>query len=208
MELDRMSEEDVRTEICEALTKEITALRQSAESLYFAFDRVFNFGLVFVLGVVGLSLTRTSDVLIFAAFPAIALALIYMNLNAEGLSRAGHKKYLEERLNELLGSEVYLEERYVAPTRWGATRVIARASVFGTQLMLATLLIGLTASGGTVVVKYGALGVVTYWIATGLSLALVARAFVEILQAYSRAYEGARSAGSRSTSRYSSDPGK
>jgi len=56
-----MSEEDVRTEICEALTKEITALRQSAESLYFAFDRVFNFGFVFVLGVVGLSLTHSDE---------------------------------------------------------------------------------------------------------------------------------------------------
>jgi hypothetical protein len=177
------------------LIDELKNLRTSSESLLFAFDRVFNFGLVFAAAATGLALVnRVTVILVLLPFPIVILFLVLINLNTEGLSRAGQKKWVEEELNVLMGRPVALEESFVAATRKGQVAYIGRFSVFGTQLLLGLLLLALFVVGGLNVVDFGLWWTLAYLIATAFSLFLLVLAAVELARSYDTAYAASKMA--------------
>jgi len=174
------------------LVEELKALRMSSEALLFAFDRVLNFGLVFAAAATGLALANgVTIILILLPFPIVVLFLVLLNLNTEGLSRAGHKKWVEEQLNALLGPTA-IEEEHVAPTRKGVVKYIGRFSVFGTQLLLAILLVVLFAVGGAEAIGEGWGWALLFFLGVALSLGLLGIAASELARSYSTAYSAAR----------------
>ncbi len=173
----------------DALASEIVELRKSAEALYFAFDRLLNFGLIFIVGTYGVALTRDEPaLLIFAPLPVSLLLLVFINLNTEGLSRAGHKKALEESLNTSIGSCCYVEEHYVAPTRQGNNRLGARGSVLGTQALVAFSLLIVVAVGGKVAYAERLLVGVTYTVMAVLVVGVLTKAALELRSSYRDGY--------------------
>ncbi|MFE6912124.1 hypothetical protein [Streptomyces erythrochromogenes] len=180
-----------------ALRSEVSELRASCESLIFAFDRVLNFALAFSVGGAGIALTKGHFIVMAVVpFPLAVIVGYLLSLNVEGLSRAGHKKYLEEKLNTLLGRSVYLEECAVAPTRKGK-RWYGRPGVVSMQLTVGVLLLGTFGLGLRAVVReYPGLWI-PYAAAVLLSLLSLASSVRELSRAYELAYEAARDADPR-----------
>jgi hypothetical protein len=184
----------------EAMRSEIEALRASAEHLLFAFDRVMSFGLVFIVGAIGLAFTADEPLIIpFTPF-IMAIILVYLiAMNTEGLNRAGHKRCLEEYVNvkDEIGS-VYVEESHVAPTRQGRYW-FGRVSVAMIQLMLGLLLLVLFMVGFVIVQREAS----SWWLVlytVGIVYALIAlgAGMSELSTAYQRGYEAAKAGVERS----------
>ncbi|MFD5623944.1 hypothetical protein [Streptomyces yangpuensis] len=104
------------------------------------------------------------------------------SLNVAGLSRAGHKKYLEEGA--------------VAPTRQGK-RWYGRPGVVSMQLTVGVLLIGTFGLGLRAVVREYHQFWMLYAAAVLLSLLSLASSVRELRRAYGLAYEAARDADAR-----------
>ncbi|MFE5677900.1 hypothetical protein ACFQ7B_09620 [Streptomyces erythrochromogenes] len=181
----------------------MSELRASCESLIFAFDRVLNFALAFSVGGAGIALTKGHFIVMAVVpFPLAVIVGYLLSLNVEGLSRAGHKKYLaghkkylEEKLNALLGHTVYLEECAVAPTRQGK-RWYGRPGVVSMQLTVGVLLLGTFVLGLRAVMREYHPFWIPYAAAVLLSLLSLASSVRELRRAYGLAYEAARDADS------------
>ncbi|MGW7450191.1 hypothetical protein [Streptomyces sp. NPDC054787] len=181
-------------QVIAALRSEISELRASCETLIFAFDRVLNFALAFSVGGAGIALTKGHFIVMAVVpFPLAVIVGYLLSLNVEGLSRAGHKKYVEEKLNLLLGSPVYLEESAVAPTRQGR-HWFGRPGVVSMQLTVGLLLLGTFALGLQAVLRdYHSFWTV-YAAAMLLSILSLGSSVRELSRAYGVAYEAARAA--------------
>jgi hypothetical protein len=176
-----------------ALMSEVDALRKSSESLLFSFDRVFGFAVALVVGGLGVGVTAGHTIVL--AFIPCPLAIFYLHLlglNIEGLSRAGHKRFLEEKLNGILGSS-YLEEPYVAPTRQGKTR-LGRPGVFLTQASVAVVLLAVSVVGFFAVLSFGLWYVILYVVSLALPIVGLVASALELGRAYELAYNAAKSA--------------
>ncbi|WP_405420585.1 hypothetical protein [Streptomyces erythrochromogenes] len=179
-----------------ALRSEVSELRASCESLIFAFDRVLNFALIFSVGGAGIALTKGHFIVMAVVpFPLAVIVGYLLSLNVEGLSRAGHKKYLEEKLNALLGHTVYLEECAVAPTRQGK-HWYGRPGVVSMQLTVGVLLLGTFGLGLRAVMREYPQFWIAYAAAALLSLLSLASSVRELRRAYGLAYAAARDADS------------
>ncbi|MGW2270555.1 hypothetical protein [Streptomyces yangpuensis] len=180
-----------------ALRSEVSELRASCETLIFAFDRVLNFALAFSVGGAGIALTKGHFIVMAVVpFPLAVIVGYLLSLNVEGLSRAGHKKYLEEKLNTVLGDAVYLEEGAVAPTRQGR-HWYGRPGVVSMQLTVGVLLIGTFGLGLRAVMREYHQFWLLYAAAVLLSLLSLASSVRELSRAYGLAYEAARDADAR-----------
>ncbi|MGW7456200.1 hypothetical protein [Streptomyces sp. NPDC054797] len=181
-------------QVIAALRSEISELRASCETLIFAFDRVLNFALAFSVGGAGIALTKGHFIVMAVVpFPLAVIVGYLLSLNVEGLSRAGHKKYVEEKLNGLLGTPVYLEESAVAPTRQGH-HWFGRPGVVSMQLTVGFLLLGTFALGLQAVLRdYHSFWTV-YAAAMLLSFLSLGSSVSELSRAYGVAYEAARAA--------------
>jgi hypothetical protein len=188
-----MSQQVDNKAVVESLRAEIAALRTSSESLLFAFDRIINFALVFVLGSVGIAFTKGGPLVLAAVpFPVALIVGYLLGVNAEGLSRAGHKRWLEERVNLLLSQPTFLEEKHVAPTRQGS-RWFGRPGVALLQVLLGIMVIGLFVVGIVVLWQQNRGFLWLYFPAMVLALSALIFAVREVSTAYKQAYEGAKS---------------
>ncbi|WP_330289571.1 hypothetical protein [Streptomyces sp. NBC_00576] len=179
-------------EIVAALRSEISELRASCETLIFAFDRMLNFALVFSVGGAGIALTKGHFIVMAVVpFPLAVIVGYLLSLNAEGLSRAGHKKYLEEKLNGILGDSVYLEESAVAPTRQG-DHWFGRLGVVSMQLTVGLLLLGTFMLGLQAVLRDYHQYWILYAAAILLSIFSLVSSVRELSRAYGLAYKAAR----------------
>lgn len=146
-----------------------------------------------IVGAVTLGVTHKHPVvLVLFPFPLIALTAYLLQTNTEMLSRAGHKRFLEEAVNELIGRRVLLEESDVAPTLHGRLPV-GRLSILLVQGLLASLLVG------SVVLAILHLDAVSefewraaFWLALGIGTVMLLAAVKEQSVAYERAYQAAR----------------
>jgi hypothetical protein len=176
-----------------ALMSEIAALRTSSESLLFAFDRVFPFAVALVVGGLGVGVTAGHPIVLsFIPFPLAVFYCYLLGLNTEGLSRAGHKRYLEEYVNELMGP-IFLEEKYVAPQRQGKYK-IGRPGVFLTQLSVAAILVVMATIGSIPAVQTGWLYAFAYFATFSIPLTALVFAARELSVAYEAGYEAAKKA--------------
>jgi hypothetical protein len=183
-----------------ALRDEIMALRTSAETLYFSFDRILSIGLLVLVGLLGVGIVRYPLLLLALPLPVAIIMTAFLNLNAEGLSRAGHKRLLEEELNSIIGLECFLEERYIAPTRQGILG--ARMSVYGLQALTG---IGVIAVYVAACIKANKLAIplcLGYYLLIVFSAFVLVKAMVEVVTSYNRAYSAARNAFSSSIARF------
>lgn len=179
-------------ELVSALADEVSSLRDSAEKLLFSFDRVFPFAVVLVVG--GLTVGISGGHRLVLAFIPFPLAIFYaylLGLNIEGLSRAGHKRYLEERLNQLLQTNAFVEESFVAPTRQGRWRA-GRLSVIATQLGVALVLIALSVVGAVTCYQHRVLYFVVYLVTLTIPIVANVAAVFELQGAYKSAYLAAQ----------------
>ncbi len=175
------------------MAAEISALRQSAESLlYTPIDRTFASAAVIVgLGVtVGVSQGRHAVLL---ALPT-ALAILFgflLQMNVEMLNRLGQKRYLEELLNSLLRANVFLEEVYVAPTRQGPWR-LGRIGLALLQLQLMMVLVTVAGLGYSVVAEYRTWVNWAYSLSLVVASATLAQSALELSKAYQAGYAAAK----------------
>jgi hypothetical protein len=187
-----MAEEDGQTLLVESLRNEIEALRASSEKLLFSFDRIINFALIFLVGGIGVALTKGHFIIMaLIPFPVVIILGYLVGSIVEGLSRAGHKRFLEERLNSIIGP-VYLEETYVAPTRQGSHRY-GRLGVAMMQLLLALLLLGLFVVGFIVLLNRLLIFQIIYSVFVVYSMVNLGSAVAESRISYQRSYDAAKS---------------
>jgi hypothetical protein len=177
--------------LIEALQAEVNALRTSAESLLFSFERLFNLVLVFVVGGLGVAWTQNNVVLLaIVPVPVVILGSQMLSLNIEGLSRAGHKRWLEEQLSSMIGTS-YVEERFVAPTRQGR-HWFGRPGIALFQGLLMGTLFGVLAIGLAGVIKEMPRFVVVYVVFIALVVAIFVFEYIALRTAYQKAYNAAR----------------
>jgi hypothetical protein len=178
--------------VVESLRNEIEALRSSSEKLLFSFDRIINFALIFLVGGVGLALTKGHFIIMaLMPFPVVIILGYLEGSIVEGLSRAGHKRFLEERLNSMIGP-VYLEEEYVAPKRQGSHKY-GRLGVAMMQLMLALLLVGLFVVGFIALLGRPVIYQIVYAVFVAYSSVNLGSAVAESRNSYKQAYDAAKS---------------
>ncbi len=147
-----------------------------------------------LVGAVTLGVTQKHPViLVLLPFPLITLFAYLLQTNTEMLSRAGHKRFLEEAVNELLGRRVLLEESDVAPTLHGRLQ-FGRLSILLVQGLLASLLIGSIALAiAHLDAVSGVAWLVVFWLGLGIGTVMLGAAAREQTRAYARAYDAARS---------------
>jgi hypothetical protein len=185
-----MSEADDKALVVESLRNEIEALRTSSENLLFSFDRLINFALIFLVSGIGVALTKGHFIIMaLIPFPVVIILGYLVGSITEGLSRAGHKRFLEERLNAIIGP-IYLEEEYVAPTRQGTHRY-GRLGVAMMQLMMALLLLTLFVVGFVALLDRPLMYRIIYVIFVVYSLINLGSAVAESQSAYQQAYDAA-----------------
>lgn len=187
-----MEDKDKVAEVVASLRSEIVALRASSENLMFSFDRIINFALVFLVGGAGVALTtKHFIVMALLPFPVVIILGYLLGLNVEGLSRAGHKRALEERLNSIIG-EVFVEESYVAPMRQGKHRY-GRLGVVTMQGMLGLLLLVLFGFGFAAVVDKPDIYIALYSFGFVYSLVSLGGGIAELDSSYMKSYNVAKS---------------
>lgn len=159
-------------------------------------------GVTVAIMIGAITLGATDDhplIFVLLPFPLIVLYVYLLQANTEMLSRAGHKRFLEAKVNELLERPVMLEESHVALTLQGPTHY-GRWSIIMIQSTMVILLLGVVALA---IANVGTLEQlhwkIVFW--TGLNLGAVnlAVAAVEQGRAYQLGYNAARAG-------YSGDP--
>jgi FtsH-binding integral membrane protein len=153
-------------------------------------------GLSVVVGIAAVSVGLTQNhpgFLVLLPFPVILLAVMVLQRGTELLSRTGHKRFLEEEVNQLADRALLVEETHVAPASLHGATSLGRPSV--TMLVLAFLLL----LGLTVGVALNHLDHVTglgwnalFAAALVGGLAMIGAAFRENRAAYTAAYAAAR----------------
>jgi hypothetical protein len=147
-----------------------------------------------LVGAVTLGVTQKHPViLVLLPFPLIILFGYLLQSNTEMLSRAGHKRFLEEKVNELLERRVLLEESDVAPKTLHGKTHFGRLSIVLIQASMVLLLVGSVVLAITRLdtVK-GPAGHIGFWSALAVGAGLLVTAALEQSRAYTGGYEAAR----------------
>jgi hypothetical protein len=173
------------TPIANSLSSQVTGLLPSVENL-------IGISVATVVGAVTLGVTQRHPALVAALpFPLILLFSYLLQTNTEMLARAGHKRYVEELVNELAGRPVFIEESHVAPTLHGRLP-IGRLSIVMLNLLLALALVTAIAVSATQAIRLQWWVETAYWLALGVSLGMLAAAIREQSRAYANGFRAAR----------------
>jgi hypothetical protein len=190
--------------IVAALIEKATSLGDQVTNLLPKPENIISVGVAILVGAITLGVTDKHPVIfVLLPFPLILLYVYLIQANTEMLSRAGHKAFLEEKVNELLASRrrlakgdqpsrrVLAEESDVAKTLQGKTP-LGRASIVLVQSMLMATLILLI---GVAIAHLGAVHPgrwkLVFWPALGLGSLALAFAGWEQSHAYERAFDAA-----------------
>lgn len=114
------------------LAKEILDLRSAEREFLQSGDKFV--ALASTIGIAGLTIGLVNDqpvALLVLPFALVAVLLFLVQIYTERMSRAGHRKLLEEVANEMMGINLFVEQALIAPLRdrrksvWIATAVYA-----------------------------------------------------------------------------------
>lgn len=171
--------------IANSLSSQVTGLLPSVENL-------IGISVATVVGAVTLGVTQRHPALMAALpFPLILLFSYLLQTNTEMLARAGHKRYVEELVNELARQPVYVEESHVAPTLHGRLP-IGRLSIVLLNLLLGLALVTAIGVSATQAIRLQWWVDAAYWLALSVSLGMLAAAIREQSRAYANGYRAAR----------------
>jgi hypothetical protein len=177
----------------ELLSAKAVSLGEEVTNLLPKMENFLGVSVAILVGAVTLGATDKHPVIfVILPFPLIVLFTYLLQANTEMLSRAGHKRALEEMVNRLASRPVMFEESYVAPRSLHGPTHFGRWSIVLIQAALIGLLVGVAALA---LANLGAVGG-TGWkvlVAAGLALgvAMLASAAIEQGQAYKKAYDAA-----------------
>jgi hypothetical protein len=147
-----------------------------------------------LVGAVTLGVTQEHPaILVLLPFPLIILFAYLLQSNTEMLSRAGHKRFLEEKVNELLQRRVLLEESDVAPKTLHGKTHFGRLSIVMIQSCMVVLLVASIALAITRLdAVNGTAGLMAFWSALAGGAALLLAAALEQSRAYNDGYAAAK----------------
>ncbi|TWF80045.1 hypothetical protein FHX44_115982 [Pseudonocardia hierapolitana] len=173
----------------DAMIQEARELGKALPAFLLSFERIFSLSIVVLIGSLTLGLDPSRHViLVVLPFPLLVFYAFALQAFTEMLSRAGHKRYLEETINERLGEQVLLDEIYVASVRQ------SRLSHGLMYLSIATFLGLLAIVGFVVSLRQAAFVPYLYVIGIVLLASLNVSAYIELRAAYKKGYEIARRA--------------
>jgi hypothetical protein len=186
-----------RAELIGLMAGKADSLGSQVTSLLPKMENVIGVAVAVLVGAVTLGVTQKHPViLVLLPFPLIVLFAYLLQSNTEMLSRAGHKRFLEEAVNELMRRRVLLEESDVAPTTLhGSGRFgrFGRPSIVMVQSFMVILLLGAV---GLAVAHLGAVREtawrLAFWVALAAGLGLLVAAVSEQGRAYGGGYEAAK----------------
>lgn len=179
------------------LANKADSLGSQITSLLPKMENFIGVAVAILVGATTLGVTQKHPViLVLLPFPLIVLFAYLLQSNTEMLSRAGHKRFLEEAVNEMLQRRVLLEESDVAPkTLHGTGRFgrFGRPSIVMVQSFMVLLLCGTIALGITHLSSVKATaGLVVFWTSLVAGIALLMAAATEQANAYTGGYEAAK----------------
>lgn len=177
----------------QALIDESIDLGKAIRELLMTADRFLAIAGAIIIGSLTLALFQKQRVVLIGLPFALSMIYTYVIQNyTEVLSRAGHKRAIEERINCLLRQEVMVAETRVAPTRAG------RLSVTLTFVTAALLVLASAVAGFAVLRGYndGWLSWLRWVDLVALATPLLAILFAirEMNDAMPKAYEAAKAA--------------
>lgn len=173
------------------------SLGNQVTSLLPKMENFIGVAVAILVGAVTLGVTQEHPIiLVLLPFPLIVLFAYLLQSNTEMLSRAGHKRFLEEAVNQLLRRRVLLEESDVAPkTLHGSGRFgnYGRPSIMMVQSFMVLLLCAAIALAITHLDSVnGTVGQVVFWAALMAGIALLVAAAIEQGRAYGGGYKAAK----------------
>jgi hypothetical protein len=179
------------------LASKADSLGSQVTSLLPHMENFIGVAVAILVGAVTLGVTQKHPViLVLLPFPLIILFAYLLQANTEMLSRAGHKRFLEETVNKLLQRRVLLEESDVAPKTLhgtGPLGALGRPSIAMVQGFMVLLLCGAIVLGITHLSSVkGSLGLVAFWVSLTAGVAMLILAAVEQMHAYDGGYEAAK----------------
>jgi hypothetical protein len=171
----------------ESLGNQVTGLLPKMENF-------IGVAVAILVGAVTLGVTQKHPViLVLLPFPLIILFSYLLQSNTEMLSRAGHKLFLEQKVNELLGKRVLLEESDVAAQTLHGRLPFGRLSIMLIQALMVLLLAGSVVLAITRLdVVEDTAGQVGFWLALTAGLGLLTSAALEQSRAYRGGYQAAK----------------
>lgn len=187
--------------LLQLLAEKSISLGDQVTSLFPRMENFLGVAIAILVGALTLGLTRSHPlILVLLPFPVVLLYVFLLQVNTEMLSRAGHKRFLEEQVNTMLQlrgnrlaqRRVMLEESDVAVTLQGWLP-IGRGSLVLMQALMLVLLAGtswLAVAHLTAIRGHGWRIVVCAGLAVGI--AMLGKAAWEQGGAYKRGYEAAR----------------
>jgi len=188
-----VTEDDRNAEVVLLLANKALSLSSQVCALLPKMENFLGVSIAIIVGATSLGITQKHPtILVMLPFFLIILFVYLLQSNTEMLSRAGHMGFLEEKVNELLGTRVLLEESDVALTLQGRTK-FGRLSIILIQLLMLVLLLGAVVLA--IVNVHHVVGLawrVTFWLSLAAGLATLAAAAREQASAYEAAYVAAK----------------
>jgi len=175
------------------MSQKALALSAQVAELLPRMENFFGVTIAIVVGAIGLGLAEKHPA-VFVLLPLLLLPLyVYLvQANTEMLSRAGHMFFLEERVNQLLGRQVMLEEEFVAPTLHGKLKIGRLSIILIQTLSLTVLLVLLGLAVANLHHVHGIGWRISFVIAATVGMLTLGAGVREQMRAYDRAYEAAK----------------
>src|ERR1700730_7591201 len=163
---------DHEAQIISLLADKALSLGGQVSALLPKMENFLGVSIAIIVGAMSFGITQNHPtILVMLPFFLIVLFVYLLQSNTEMLSRAGHMGFLEEKVNELLGTRVLLEESDVALTLQGRTK-FGRLSIILIQALMLVLLLGTVALAiANLHHVTGSAWRVTFWV--GLTAGLV-----------------------------------
>ena len=138
--------EDKKSLQLEHLTSQSESFGAAIGSVMLQSSRVITVGTAVALGVIGIAFrTRSYEILILLPYLIFVLFFHYINLHTSILEMGGYKRYLEERINEIIGEKIHLWETELVPRRHYNVANQFLAAIF-LIILLGSMVIGLVVS--------------------------------------------------------------
>lgn len=179
--------------LLELLSAKAVSLGEDVTNLLPKMENFLGVSVAILVG--GLTLGATDKhpiIFVMLPFPLMVLYVYLLQANTEMLSRAGHKRALEEMVNDLAPQPVLFEETHVAPHSLHGPTHLGRWSIVLIQAVMLALLVGTILLAIVNLDQVSGIG----WkglVATGLALGItmLAAAASEQGAAYRLAYDAA-----------------
>ena len=184
---------DHEAQIISLLADKALSLGGQVSALLPKMENFLGVSIAIIVGAMSFGITQNHPtILVMLPFFLIVLFVYLLQSNTEMLSRAGHMGFLEEKVNELLGTRVLLEESDVALTLQGRTK-FGRLSIILIQALMLVLLLGTVALAiANLHHVTGSAWRVTFWVGLTAGLVTFAAAALEQASAYEAAYVAAK----------------